>query len=87
MTAHRLLAKIFIARTSGYIFNQNRMEVFGPLFKQDKLFNIKKIYGKINDCQEAEPLQALILKIQEFYFRNWFSTDFILIITLINYNI
>lgn len=68
--AKKLLAKIFIARTCGYIFNQYRNEVFEPLFRNEKSFSVRKIYSKINDCDSIDVLEALIVNIQNFYFRN-----------------
>ena len=45
--ALKLLVKIYIIRTSSYVFSEMRTEVFEPFIKQEG-FNIKKVLSRIN---------------------------------------
>ena len=45
--ALKLLVKIYIIRTSSYVFSEMRTEVFEPFIKQEG-FNIKKVLFRIN---------------------------------------
>jgi len=60
----RMMTKIYIARTSSYIFDEYRKEVFAPFLQSEQDFSIKKILGRINECKKIEPLRALLLNIK-----------------------
>jgi hypothetical protein len=49
--ALKLMAKLYIARTSSYVFAEYRKDVFAPFLQGDKDFSIKKILVRINESK------------------------------------
>jgi len=47
IVALRLLVKIYIIRTSRYLFSEMRTEVFEPFLNKER-FNVKKVLVRIN---------------------------------------
>lgn len=65
------MAKLYIARTSSYVFAEYRKDVFAPFLQSDKEFSVKKILGRINESKSLEALRELISNIKDFYFKQW----------------
>lgn len=67
--ALKLLVKIYIIRTSSYVFSEMRAEVFKPFMSLDRVFNIKKVLARINECNDRQPFRELLTNIKTFYFK------------------
>jgi len=66
--ALKLLVKIYIIRTSSYLFSEMRTEVFEPFLRTEKRFNLKKVLSRVNESTDRKMLKQLLVNIKYFYF-------------------
>lgn len=57
LVALKLLVKIYIIRTSSYVFSEMRSEVFEPFLRIDRVFNLKKVLARINESTDKNALR------------------------------